>query len=97
MNRPLVFSPHVICHGFLGYPNLASIVTDYDNLCLVTGGRYQVLYPVENPPKVNLTVPYHAVEKRHKQLCSMLTKSCTFFLFLLRVKMSNFLGRTSLL
>ncbi len=27
--------------------------------------RYQVLYLVENPPKVNRTVPYHAVEKRH--------------------------------
>ncbi len=26
---------------------------------------YQVLYPVENPPKVNRTVPYHAVEKHH--------------------------------
>ncbi len=28
--------------------------------------RYLVLYPVENPPKVNRTVPYHAVEKRQK-------------------------------
>ncbi len=28
--------------------------------------RYQVQYPVENPPKVNRTEPYHAVEKRHK-------------------------------
>ncbi len=27
--------------------------------------RYQVLYPVERPEKVNHTVPYHAVEKRH--------------------------------
>ncbi len=27
--------------------------------------RYQVLYPVENPPKVNRTEPYHAVEKLH--------------------------------
>ncbi len=29
--------------------------------------KYQVLYPVENPPKVNRTVPYHAVEKRYKR------------------------------
>ncbi len=36
MNGPLVFSPHVICHGFIVYHNLASIVTDYDNLCLVS-------------------------------------------------------------
>ncbi len=27
--------------------------------------KYQVQYPVENPPKVNRTEPYHAVEKRH--------------------------------
>ncbi len=26
--------------------------------------KYQVQYPVENPPKVNRTEPYHAVEKR---------------------------------
>ncbi len=26
-----MFSPHVICHGFIVYHNLASIVTDYDD------------------------------------------------------------------
>ncbi len=31
--------------------------------------KYQVQYPVENPPKVNRTVPYHAVEKRHYFQC----------------------------
>ncbi len=44
--------------------------------------RYQVPYPVEKPPKVNRTVPYHAVEKRHKKticntLCCEGLKSCS--------------------
>ncbi len=30
-----------------------------------TEKKYQLLYPVENPLKVNHTMPYHAVEKRH--------------------------------
>ncbi len=30
-----------------------------------TEKKYQVLYPVENSPKVNHTMPYHAVEKNH--------------------------------
>ncbi len=29
---------------------------------------YQVLYPVETPPKVSRTMPYHTVEKRHMSI-----------------------------
>ncbi len=62
-NQQSIFS--VFCTDLKkNWAGIAGDTVDFSKL-----KRYQVLYPVENLPKVNVpkrTVPYHAVEKHHK-------------------------------
>ncbi len=55
--------------------------------------KYQVQYPVENPPKVNRTVPYHAVEKRHSR--QYLKHFCMRHVFIITVLLCLCAGQRS--